>query len=302
MRIATGNITAAPRCAAMLWLSVLAAFWQIAIARPSLAEDPQLAIQPATQPEAEHVVVVDPLAPAAAPRLLYALDAGHMSMSELRPGTTDRGQLSVYLSMLDAPINRQAAMANPTLVMVAMLQQQAGGNDEATIQTASATEYSTLGVMPRSFIDGDGTWVFPRQPGSDERDLLGYEKWRVEENPESQALFLGPDRVFGFDDFLDLVNPLQHIPLVNLAYRAVTGDEIYGAARLLDAGFGPAAGVSTVFDLALTDTTGSSMEDHAMAALFGPADEPGTADLAQVPVDEGQQYADLRNQRRGSNQ
>ena len=41
---------------------------------------------------------------------------------------------------------------------------------------------------------------------------------------------------------LDIVNPLQHIPLVNVAYRALTGDEIYGAARLFDVGFGPAAG------------------------------------------------------------
>lgn len=41
------------------------------------------------------------------------------------------------------------------------------------------------------------------------------------------------DGSFSFLDFLDIVNPLQHIPIVNTVYRAITGDEIKGGARVV---------------------------------------------------------------------
>lgn len=294
MGMGSWDIAAAPRSAAALWVAALAAIWQLAGAGAALAEESQPQVEP------ERIVVVEP---GTEPRLLYALDAGQMSVSELRPGSMDRAQLKVYLSMVGTPVDRYAAMLNPTLVMVAALQQQqqSSGAEAASIQTAAAVEYSGK-IMPRSYQDADGTWVFPRLPGADEREILGFDPWRVEENPESLLLFLGPDRKFGLDDFADLINPLQHVPLVNIAYRAITGDEIYGAARLLDAGFGPAAAVAMVADLAITDTTGSGVEDHAMAALFGPAEGIGTENLAWAPIETGEQLAFRPSPRRGSNQ
>ena len=290
------------KTAAPCWALALVAAWQILGMNTASADEIQPApVNIAQQPvEPEHVVVVQPGTQQAVPRLLYALDGGQMSISELRPGTMESQQLKVYLSTLQVPIDVQAAMADPTLVLVAMFDQQAGGSDDG-IQTAAAMTYDSE-IMPRSYIGTDGAWVFPRQPGVDERELLGLHKWRVEENPESQELFLGPDRRFGLDDFADLINPLQHIPLVNLAYRAVTGDEIYGAARLLDVGFGPAAGVSTVADLAFESTTGRNMEETAVAALFGTGEEAETDNLAQAFDLNSEQLADRRLKRRGSNQ
>lgn len=247
------------------------------------------------------------------PKLLYILDAGQMSVAEQRPGMTDPEQMRVYLSMLGQPISSAAAAADPSLVLMAAMHADglagdaihadtlyaAAGQVPDAVQTA-AGYIGEPGIMPRSQLGADGVWEFPRVPDVDERDMLVGEKWRIVENDESQLLFLGPDRQFGFDDFIDIVNPLQHIPLVNIAYRAVTGDEIYGAARLVDAGFGPAAGVSTVFDLAYTSTNGQSMEDTAMAALFGPS-PADTANMAQVIYyeEDGIQISDSRT-RRGS--
>lgn len=295
MRAASWNTAAAPRSVwiTTLWASLLGV-WQLAGAPAASAEE-------ALQPAPESVVVVDPAKTTSEPRLLYALDGGQMSMSELRPGTMDSTQLTVYLSMLGSGIDRQAAMADPTQVLVAAIVQSSGGetmDSGAPIQTAAAIAY-TSEIMPRSYMDPHGVWVFPRQPGSDEREILGFDPWRVEESVESQILFLGPDRQFGLDDFMDLVNPLQHIPLVNIAYRAVTGDEIYGAARLLDVGFGPAAGVSTVASLAFESTTGESMEDQAIAAVFGPSESES---LAQAADPESAQLAENPWTRRGSNQ
>lgn len=252
--------------------------WNALIINPAMAEEAQ----------------------SAQPQLLYILDAGQMSIAEQRPGTADPAQMQVYLSMIGSPMEPYAAVADPSLVLMAAIAQDAVGDmagaEPAIMQTAAAFR-GEPGIMPRSYMDADGYWAFPRLPDQDERDVLYGTKWRVVEDPESQMLFLGPDRQFGWDDFADIVNPLQHIPLVNIAYRALSGDEIYGAARLFDAGFGPIAGMSTVADLAITSTTGSSMEDQAMAAIFG-GDEADN--LAQVDPADAEQLA-FRS-RRGSNQ
>jgi hypothetical protein len=246
--------------------------------------------------------MADEVQPAAEPQLLYILDAGQMSVADQRPGTTDPHQMSVYLSMIGSPMETYAAVADPSLVLMAAIARDAVGGGlsagaEPEIMQTAAAFHGEPGLMPRSYLDADGYWAFPRLPDQDERDMLVGEKWRVVEDPESQMLFLGPDRQFGWDDFADIINPLQHVPLVNVAYRALSGDKIYGAARLFDAGFGPIAGMSTVADLAITSTTGAGMEDHAVAAIFG-ADE--TDNLAQLNPADGEQLA--QRVRRGSNQ
>jgi hypothetical protein len=170
---------------------------------------------------------------------------------------------------------------------------------EAMLDTADATPPAALppeppstpqaasrerGPIPGSRRGADGAWELTRLPDKDERDLLRGQKWRVVESEESRRLFLGPDGEFGWDDFVDLINPLQHIPFVNIAYRAITGDEIHGAARLVDFALGPLAGVSTAIDLAFRDVTGDSMAHNAIAAVFGtgeaaPGEEP-TVDVS----------------------
>jgi hypothetical protein len=216
-------------------------------------------------------------------------DSGQMSIADLRPGSVDRAQLQTYVAAMGKADPTLVAAAGPQLVF----------NSDLVAQTASAA-WGAEGIIPRSHMGGDGAWEFPRLPDQDEQDLLVGQRWRLVENEESQILFLGPDRRFGWDDFADLINPLQHIPLVNVAYRAMTGDEMYGAGRLLDLGFGPLAGASTVFELAYQSTTGQDLEYEAVAAVFGPmARDEDTAALYAGAED---QTADIRNQRRGSNQ
>ena len=168
--------------------------------------------------------------------------------------------------------------------------------------SAPAPQASAVrGPVPGSRLGADGVWELPRLPDKDERDLLRGQKWRVVESPQARALFLGPDGKFGWDDFLDLVNPLQHIPFLNVAYRAVTGDQIYGAARMVDFAFGPLAGASTALDLALQSTTGQGLADNAIAALFGGEDAAG--EVAGISTASGgvEQIADASTIRRGSN-
>ena len=55
----------------------------------------------------------------------------------------------------------------------------------------------------------------------------------VPESPlkaENEFKFFGKDG-FTFFDFLDVINPLQHIPVVSTLYRSLTGDEIDPASH-----------------------------------------------------------------------
>jgi hypothetical protein len=224
-------------------------------------------------------------------------DSPKFSITEMRPGTVDQGQFAKYIQEVSA----EPTVDTSTLELLAALGPQivTEEGDVLILQTASAS-WGEPGIIPRSQLGADGVWEFPRLPDQDEQDMLVGERWRVVESVESQILFLGPDREFGWDDFADLVNPLQHIPLVSIAYRAISGDKIYGAASLLDAGFGPLAGASTIFQLAYQSTSGESLEDKAVAAVFGPR---STADdTAALYTTASQQIADRPDLRRGSNQ
>ncbi|WP_395015496.1 hypothetical protein [Dongia sp.] len=112
-------------------------------------------------------------------------------------------------------------------------------------------------------------------------------RWVVDETPGARQLFFGADGEFGWDDFVDMINPLQHIPGIAQIYRAVTGDEINGAASLLGAlPLGPLGGlgmVATVVDLAVKDTTGDDMGGNVMAMVFGRDGKP--QDGGAAPAD-----------------
>ncbi len=74
---------------------------------------------------------------------------------------------------------------------------------------------------------------------------------------------------------LDVVNPLQHIPVVSTLYRAITGDEIAPPARLMGAGLygGPVGFAAAMANLALEEGTGRDVGEHVMAAVVG-TDDP----------------------------
>src|SRR5215469_18139730 len=77
---------------------------------------------------------------------------------------------------------------------------------------------------------------------------------------------------FGFKDLLDIVNPLQHLPIVGSVYRYLTGDEPSGGARIVgDAIYGGPIGFGVgVVTTMLTDEDGRDLGERTLAAVFGP--------------------------------
>lgn len=104
---------------------------------------------------------------------------------------------------------------------------------------------------------------------------------------KSRGLF-GEDG-FSFWDLLDIVNPLQHIPVVSTIYRAVTGDKIDPGARIAGGTLfgGPIGMAVSLVSAMVQEDTGKDPGEHALAMLgIGPDEAapagPVTA-IAQVP-------------------
>jgi len=85
----------------------------------------------------------------------------------------------------------------------------------------------------------------------------------------------------GFFDFLDIINPLQHLPFVGPMYRELTGDELAAAPRMMGSTlyFGPIGLVGSAIDVVLEELTGNDLGGNIMAVL-GEGDNTGDDDTA----------------------
>ena len=86
---------------------------------------------------------------------------------------------------------------------------------------------------------------------------------------------------FTFADLLDIINPLQHIPVVSTIYQKITGDELGDAPRELGGAlFGGVSGlVSSSVDTIVRRESGSTISEHFMNSFD---EEPGTPDAPVV--------------------
>lgn len=90
---------------------------------------------------------------------------------------------------------------------------------------------------------------------------------------------------FTFGDFLDIINPLQHIPVVSTIYRKLTGDTIGTPEKIAgDALYGGLTGLAcSVGDALFAELTGKNVGDTVYDAIIG-GDEPATAVAQNDPA------------------
>lgn len=88
-----------------------------------------------------------------------------------------------------------------------------------------------------------------------------------------------------FSELWDIINPLQHLPVIGMAYRAITGQHMDGFARVAgDALYGGLWGAgAAVADEAFEAITGKSAEDTVLAWL-GLDSDSGSGSGAPVRV------------------
>ncbi|MEP4378107.1 MAG: hypothetical protein ABJ363_03830 [Alphaproteobacteria bacterium] len=97
-----------------------------------------------------------------------------------------------------------------------------------------------------------------------------------------------------FSTLLDIVNPLQHIPLVSSLYREITGDEISPSARIVGGGLfgGPIGLASASANAIFEQASGDDMLGHALAMF---SDETGP-DIAPLQARAKPAEADIHEQ------
>ena len=118
-------------------------------------------------------------------------------------------------------------------------------------------------------------------------------------DPNQIAVLDGPSKStdgwdkdgFSFGDILDVVNPLQHIPVVSTLYRNITGDEIAQAPRVLGGALfgGPVGLVAALANSIFEAETGSDIGQTASEMFTGPQED--TRSIASTPTGPPSQLA-----------
>lgn len=97
---------------------------------------------------------------------------------------------------------------------------------------------------------------------------------------------------FSFLDLLDVINPLQHIPVVGTIYRELTGDTLDPLPRIAGSTlfFGPVGAAVSSANVVLEQASGQDLGDHIMALLRDEA--PARETARSAPESKGSAVAE----------
>lgn len=102
----------------------------------------------------------------------------------------------------------------------------------------------------------------------------------IEGDTPKQAEFWSPGQDASFDEVLNSINPMHHIPVVSTIYRAVTGDTIGFGPRLIGAAIlgGPVGLIIAGITAFIEEMSGGTISEHVAALFEGPTGdgEPAT--------------------------
>ncbi len=145
------------------------------------------------------------------------------------------------------------------------------------LQASPSTQTASTASQPSS---SDTLQQYtPPSAGKAEEEAPVYKK------PQAPSDVTAEDNDASFSDLLDIMNPLQHIPIIGSIYREVTGDTIKPAERVVgDLLFGAATGTilisaaASVASLAIEQQTGREPTMMVADALFGTGDDQAPAE------------------------
>ena len=115
-------------------------------------------------------------------------------------------------------------------------------------------------------------------------------------SPQARRSGQSVEDEFTFDDLIDIINPLQHLPIVSTIYRAITGDEISVKARAIGGGLfgGPIGLLAAGATMAVEEATGLTAEG-TLASVFSD-DDTQVAALSEDAESQRQALADAQAQ------
>lgn len=77
------------------------------------------------------------------------------------------------------------------------------------------------------------------------------------------------DDGFSFSDIIDVINPLQHLPVIGTLYRKFTGDTIKPMSNIIGGAIfgGPVGAVSSTLNVIVKDRTGRDIAENALSIV-----------------------------------
>ncbi len=93
------------------------------------------------------------------------------------------------------------------------------------------------------------------------------------------------DATYSFNDVIDMINPLQNLPVIGTIYRSLTGDGIKPMSSIIGGTLfgGPIGAVSSTINAILKDRTGKDLAENALS-LVG-VETPGASDKPEIIYD-----------------
>lgn len=161
------------------------------------------------------------------------------------------------------------------------------------IQASGAQERVLIRIKNERMGGTMPAWVSADKAKTQEKQSFKDELTALSPPTEQETAAINPaagqnDENYGFADLIDMINPLQHIPLVNIAYRNITGDSIKPFGKIMGGAIfgGPTGAASGVVDAIITKETGKDLAGNAIALIKNDPDPLATSDtlLAQSPL------------------
>ncbi len=105
----------------------------------------------------------------------------------------------------------------------------------------------------------------------------------AEHDAPNEAEYWSPGKDASFDEVMNSINPMHHIPVVSTIYRAVSGDTIGMGPRMIGAAIigGPVGLIIAGITAFSEEMSGATISEHLVALYEGITgdDEPAAADL-----------------------
>lgn len=157
-------------------------------------------------------------------------------------------------------------------------------NDRASVQGNSSSSSEQAKNIPLTTLEHEEV----DHPFADIEDqyfgetVTRAEAERIWDEDQSKDLFGQDGLTFG--DLVDIINPLQHIPVISTIYRALTDDQIEPGSRLAGGAlFGGGIGfASALFNTVLENATGQDIGEHALAFAGIGGESGSTTKLASA--------------------
>ncbi len=125
---------------------------------------------------------------------------------------------------------------------------------------------STNGQSPYNALIAAATTGRPSTPPTE----LALTSPSDEAEPTEAEFHLFGEDGFSFGDMVDIINPLQHIPVVSTLYREASDDTLDAGSRLLGSTlfFGPIGLASSIVNVLVEQGTGKDIGEHFARAIF----------------------------------